>query len=84
MTDPDNSKVNERVENSLAGTPYEPSELTQISGGSVNFTYVATLAKPLDDGTKKVFVKHSEPWMKAKPDTALTMDRVVSSSAASR
>lgn len=75
----DSSDVDAKVKKSLEGTPYEASALTQLSGGSVNWTYVATLIKPLDDGTEQVFVKHAETYMKAKPDTILPLDRAVSS-----
>jgi hypothetical protein len=75
----DSNKVDERVGKSLVGTPFEASTLTLISGGSVNWAYIATLAKPLDDGTKQVFVKHSEKWMKVMPDQDLPLERAVSS-----
>ena len=72
------SDVDAKVKKSLEGTPFEASTLTQLSGGSVNYTYKATLAKALDDGTKQVFVKHAEPYMKVRPDTALSLERGVS------
>ena len=79
MAAPDLSDVDGKVKESLAGTPYEASTLTRLSGGSVNWTYEATLVKPLDDGTKKVFVKHGGTRMKARPDTVLSLDRAMGS-----
>jgi hypothetical protein len=66
-----------KVKKGLEATPFEPSKLTELAGGSVNFTYEATLAKPLDDGAKTVFIKHAEPYMKVRPETALPPDRGV-------
>ena len=79
MAAPDLINIDNKVKESLTDTPYEASTLTRLSGGSVNWTYAATLAKPLDDGTKQVFVKHVESRMKARPDTVLSLDRAVSS-----
>lgn len=79
MADLTPSDVDAKVQKSLEGTPYEASTLTGLSGGSVNWTYAATLTKPLEDGTKHVFVKHAEPWMKVRPDTALSLERAVCS-----
>lgn len=78
MAAPSPGDVEARVKKNLEGTPYEASALTGLSGGSVNFAYTAALVKPLDDGTKEVFVKHAEPYMKVRPDTALSLDRAVS------
>ncbi len=75
---PTAEEVDAKVKKSLEGTPYEAVELTHLSGGSVNWTYAATLAKPLDDGTKTVMIKHAEERMRARPETVLPLDRAVS------
>lgn len=67
-----------KIKQSLEGSPYEASVLTQLSGGSVNWTYSADLVEPLHDGTRQVFIKHAETFMKAKQDTHLPLDRAVS------
>ncbi|CAH0033906.1 unnamed protein product [Clonostachys rhizophaga] len=74
MTAPSKDEVYAKVKKGLEATPFEPSKLTQLAGGSVNFTYEAALAKPLDDGAKTVFIKHAEPYMKVRPETALPPD----------
>lgn len=75
---PTPSDVDAKVRKSLEGTPFEASKLTQLSGGNVNWTYAATLLKPLDDGTETVMVKHAEDRMKSRPDTILSLTRAVS------
>ncbi|CAI6018034.1 unnamed protein product [Clonostachys chloroleuca] len=75
MAAPSEDKVYAKVKKGLEATPFEPSKLTELAGGSVNFTYEATLAKPLDDGAKTVFIKHAEPCMKVRPETTLPPDR---------
>ena len=77
MADADHSEINAKVKKSLDGTQFESSELKPLSGGSVNWTYLAKLAKPLDDGTQEVMVKHGETHMMSRPDTALTLTRCV-------
>lgn len=71
------SDIDIKVKDSLKGTRFEASELASLSGGSVNWTYVATLAQPLEDGTRQVMVKHGETHMMTKPDFALTLIRCV-------
>lgn len=75
---PTPSEVDAQVKKSLEGTPFEATTLTRLPGGSVNWTYAATLATPLPDGTRRVMVKHSEMRMKERPDTILTLERSVS------
>ncbi|KAK7214409.1 hypothetical protein V2G26_002412 [Clonostachys chloroleuca] len=75
MAAPSKDKVYAKVKKGLEATPFEPSKLTELAGGSVNFTYEATLAKPLDDGAKTVLIKHAEPCMKVRPETTLPPDR---------
>ncbi|RSL91619.1 hypothetical protein CDV31_015432 [Fusarium ambrosium] len=67
--------VDAKVQSALKGTQFEPSTLTKLSGGSVNWIYLAKLSTPLDDGTTEVLVKHGEPWMASKPEFPLAMLR---------
>lgn len=71
------SDIDIKVKDSLRGTRFEAAKLRSLSGGSVNWTYVATLAQPLEDGTTQVMVKHGETHMMTKPDFALTLIRCV-------
>ncbi|KAJ3460940.1 hypothetical protein MRS44_011807 [Fusarium solani] len=67
--------VDAKVQRALVGTKFEPSSLTKLSGGSVNWIYLANLSTPPDDGTTEVLVKHGEPWMASKPEFPLAMLR---------
>ncbi|KAM6529463.1 hypothetical protein FALCPG4_007599 [Fusarium falciforme] len=67
--------VDAKVQRALVGTKFEPSSLTKLSGGSVNWIYLAKLSIPLDDGTTEVLVKHGELWMASKPEFLLAMLR---------
>ncbi|KAJ4128990.1 hypothetical protein NW768_007516 [Fusarium equiseti] len=60
-----------KVQKALEGTRFAASSLEKLSGGSVNWIYVAQLTKPLEDGTFEVLVKHAEPYMASKPDFPL-------------
>lgn len=75
----DPTVIDIKVKKSLEGTRFESSSLTPLSGGSVNWTYHATLAEPLEDGVTEVMVKHGETHMMTKPEVALTLIRCVSS-----
>ncbi|KAI8663858.1 APH domain-containing protein [Fusarium keratoplasticum] len=67
--------VDAKVQRALVGTKFEPSSLTKLSGGSVNWIYLVKLSTPLDDGTTEVLVKHGEPWMASKPEFPLPLLR---------
>lgn len=71
------SEVDAKVQKSLEGTAFESSAIEKLSGGSVNFIYLAKLTKPLEDGTTEVLVKHGENWMASKPEFDLDMLRCV-------
>ncbi|KAF6822940.1 hypothetical protein CPLU01_11693 [Colletotrichum plurivorum] len=64
-----------QVRDGLLSTRFEAKRLEKITGGSVNWVFLATLAKPLDDGTTQVLVKHGEKRMASKPDFELPLFR---------
>jgi hypothetical protein len=69
--------VDAQARKGLEGTPYEASSLQPLTGGIVNWGYVATLSTPLDDNTTDVFVKHGEKYMASIPDFPLDLERCV-------
>ncbi|OTB08428.1 hypothetical protein M426DRAFT_52103 [Hypoxylon sp. CI-4A] len=75
MTQPNREEIKSKVLESLKGTPYEASSLDVLSGGTANFIYRAALLHPLEDGTKEVLIKHSEPYIANSPDFKLTLTR---------
>lgn len=66
-----------QVRDGLRGTRFEAERLERITGGSVNWAFLATLAKPLEDGTTQVLVKHGEKRMASKPEFELPLFRCV-------
>lgn len=66
------------VSQELSKTPYESSSLTRLSGGTANFVYRGVLARPLQDGTKTIIIKHGEEFVASNRDFKLTTDRCVS------
>ncbi|KAF6829609.1 hypothetical protein CMUS01_08097 [Colletotrichum musicola] len=64
-----------QVHDGLLGTRFEAKRLEKITGGSVNWVFLATLAKPLGDGTTQVLVKHGEKRMASKPEFELPLFR---------
>ncbi|KAH1419427.1 hypothetical protein KXX32_008763 [Aspergillus fumigatus] len=63
------------VSQELSKTPYECSSLTRLSGGTANFVYRGVLARPLQDGTKTIIIKHGEEFVASNRDFKLTTDR---------
>lgn len=80
MSSTSSSEVDAKVQKSLEDTAFAPSNIKNLSGGSVNFIHRVELAKPLDDGTTEVLLKHGENWMATKPEFELAMLRCVCSS----
>jgi hypothetical protein len=70
-------QVDNSVRDALRGTKFEASSLRPLTGGIVNWGYVATLKTPLDDGTCEVFIKHGEKYMATIPDFPLDLERCV-------
>ena len=66
-----------KVAKTLENTPFASSSLKQLSGGTANFIYRATLITPLEDGTAEVLVKHGEDYIKDNPEFKLTLQRCV-------
>ncbi|KAH7037921.1 kinase-like domain-containing protein [Microdochium trichocladiopsis] len=69
------SQVEVLVRNRLEPTPFAASDLKELSGGTANFIYRATLREPLPDGTRHVLVKHGEGFVKNSPGFKLTTSR---------
>ncbi|RYP10101.1 hypothetical protein DL764_000892 [Monosporascus ibericus] len=67
--------VGTRVLKTLENTPFASSSLKQLSGGTANYIYRATLVAPLQDGTTEVLAKHGEDYIKDNPDFKLTLLR---------
>lgn len=78
------AEIDAKVKEGLRGTRFEATSLSPLSGGSVNWTYLAKLKTPLEDGTTEVMVKHGETHMMSKPEVALTLIRCVSSADTNR
>ena len=79
MTSNESNPVDESARKGLEGTRFEASSLRPLTGGIVNWGYVATLKAPLDDGTTEIFIKHGEKYMATIPDFPLDLDRCVGS-----
>ncbi|TVY40253.1 4-hydroxytryptamine kinase [Lachnellula occidentalis] len=75
MTSPDKDEMLEQVQASLSHGPYACSLLSQLSGGTANFVYRGTLIKPLQDGTRTIVIKHTEPYVASYPSFKLTSTR---------
>ncbi|TPX16405.1 uncharacterized protein E0L32_004054 [Thyridium curvatum] len=73
--------IEDKVLKSLEGSRFESVALQKITEGNVNWSYVAKLCRPLDDGTEEALIKHGENFMSSKPDFALTLTRCVSAKA---
>ncbi|RYP73057.1 hypothetical protein DL769_004294 [Monosporascus sp. CRB-8-3] len=67
--------VGTKVLKTLENTPFASSSLKQLSGGTANYIYRATLVAPLQDGTTEVLLKHGEDYVKDNPDFKLTLLR---------
>lgn len=77
MTSTASIDIDAKVQRSLEGTSFESSATEKLSGGSVNWIYLAKLSTPLDGGTTEVLVKHGETYMATKPEFPLTLLRCV-------
>ena len=80
MSIPMPEQTKAQVTRDLEGTPYAAATLTTLSGGTANFMYCAHLAKPLDDGTEQVLVKHGRDFLASRPDFKLPTSRCVRNS----
>ncbi|KXJ94489.1 kinase-like domain-containing protein [Microdochium bolleyi] len=69
------SEVEALVRKVLDPTPYAPADLVELSGGTANFIYRATLRTPLPDGTCEVLIKHGEDYVKNSPGLKLATSR---------
>lgn len=74
----ESSEIDRKVQNSLEGTRFSPSKVTKLEGGLVNWTYVADLITPLEDGATQVVIKHGEDFVAFRPDFRISFNRCVS------
>jgi hypothetical protein len=77
-TAPSTEDVMSKVKGELSGTRYEIVSLRPLTGGNANFIFHAALAKPLEDGTSEVVVKHGEGFVATQPDFQIPTARCVS------
>ncbi len=70
-------EITTEVLKGLEDTPFASSSLEQLSGGTVNHIYRATLAAPLQGGTTEVLVKHGEDHSRSNPHFKLAVLRCV-------
>jgi hypothetical protein len=75
---PDADEILSKVKSDLAETLYEVVSLRPLAGGSANFVFHAVLAKPLEDGTVDVVVKHGEGFVATQPGFPIPTARCVS------
>ena len=69
--------IDDKVKKSLEGTRFSSSRVTKLDGGLVNWTYVADLIAPLEDGRTQVVIKHGEDFVAFRPDFRIGFDRCV-------
>ncbi|KAK7966967.1 uncharacterized protein PG986_001244 [Apiospora aurea] len=69
------AEIQSQVLRSLEGTPFAATSLVPLSGGTANFIYLADLAQPLDDGVRRVRVKHGEGFLASNPGFQLSTSR---------
>lgn len=77
MTTFDLDDIQSKTETWLQGTRYASKSITPLSGGTVNFTFLVNLKEPLDNGTEKVVVKHSETFVRHTPSYKVSLTRIV-------
>lgn len=65
------------ISQSLLGTPFACSTLTQLGGGTVSFVYRGILASPLEDGSKSVILKKAPNHVAINRDFPLDAGRCV-------
>jgi hypothetical protein len=72
-------EVSQQVQESVKDGPYACSSLVKLSGGTANFVYRGVLVTPLEDGSRTIVIKHTEPYVASSPNFKLTATRCVSS-----
>ncbi|KAG4418362.1 hypothetical protein IFR04_008504 [Cadophora malorum] len=77
MTTFDLDVIQSKTETWLQGTRYASKSITPLFGGTVNFTFLVDLKEPLDNGTEKVVVKHSETFVRHTPSYKVSLTRIV-------
>ena len=72
-------ELSQKVQGSLEDTPYACTSLVKLSGGTANFVYRGILVTPLEDGSRTIVIKHTEPYVASNFNFKLTATRCVSS-----
>ncbi|KAF5616030.1 cytoplasmic trna 2-thiolation 2 [Fusarium tjaetaba] len=70
-------EIRSKVEQVLKGTPFAPSSLRKLSGGTANFMYHATLEKPSDEDKYQngVVIKQGEGYVALHPAFKIATSR---------
>lgn len=73
-------EIRSKVEQVLKGTPFAPSSLRKLSGGTANFMYHAILEKPSgeDKYQNGVVIKQGEGYVALHPAFKIATSRCVS------
>ncbi|KAH8789101.1 kinase-like domain-containing protein [Hyaloscypha sp. PMI_1271] len=68
-------ELSQKVQGSLEDTPYACTSLVKLSGGTANFVYRGILVTPLEDGSRTIVIKHTEPYVASNFNFKLTATR---------
>ncbi|RDW69062.1 uncharacterized protein DSM5745_08822 [Aspergillus mulundensis] len=71
-------EIREAVAQNVSRGRYACSSLSKSHRSRLNYVYTGTLARPLDNGTKTVIIKHSVPYISTVKEHELTQARSIS------